>query len=69
MSYDQLSLPTFWLEDPAGWFQHTEAEFMLARLPANYYVCYMQVILALSSEVLTAVRDLTRDVTAATLEP
>jgi hypothetical protein len=48
---------------------HAEAEFALARLPANSYVCYMHVVRALPSEVLTAVRDLTRDITAATPEP
>jgi hypothetical protein len=52
-----------------GWFQHAEAEFTLAHLPANSYVCYVHVIRALSSEVLTAVRDLTRDITASTPEP
>jgi hypothetical protein len=62
----RLSLPAFWTQDPAVWFQHAEAEFTLARLPANSYVCYVHVISALSSEVLTAVRDLTRDITAAT---
>jgi hypothetical protein len=65
----KLALPTFWLDDPAGWFQHAEAEFTLARLPANCYICYIHVIRALPSEVLAAVRDLTRGVTAATPEP
>ncbi len=36
----KLALPTFWLDDPAGWFQHAEAEFTLARLPANLYLLY-----------------------------
>ncbi len=55
--------PSFWLDDSAGWFQHAEAEFTLftlARLPANSYICYVHVIWALPSEVLAAVRDLTR---------
>jgi hypothetical protein len=69
MSAHKLSLPTFWLEDLAGWFQHAEAEFTLARLPANSYVCYMHVIRALPSEILIAVRDVTRDITANTPDP
>jgi hypothetical protein len=65
----KLALLSFWLDDPAGWFQHAEAEFTLARLPAHSYICYVHVIRALPSEVLAAVRDLTRVVTAATPEP
>jgi hypothetical protein len=57
------------LDDPAGWFQHAEAEFTLARLPANSYICYVHVIRALPSKVLAAVRDLTRVVTATTPDP
>lgn len=67
--HHKLTLPPFWTQDPVGWFLHAEAEFALARVPANSYVCYMHVVRALPSEVLTAVRDLTRDVTAATPEP
>jgi hypothetical protein len=65
----KLTLPPFWTQDPVGWFLHAEAEFALARVPANSYLCYMHVVRALPSEVLTAVRDLTRGVTAATPEP
>jgi hypothetical protein len=65
----KVTLPGFWREDPVGWFQHTEAEFLLARIPANSYVCYIHVIRALPSEILTAVSDLTRDITAATPDP
>jgi hypothetical protein len=65
----KLALPSFWLDNPAGWFQHAEAEFTLARLPANSYICYVHVIRALPSEVLAAVRDLMRVVTAATPGP
>jgi hypothetical protein len=65
----KLALPTFWLDDPAGWFKHAEEEFTLAPLPANCYICYIHVIRALPSEVLAAVRDLTSGVTAATPEP
>jgi hypothetical protein len=38
-----VTLPGFWQEDPVGWFQHAEAEFLLARIPANSYVCYVHV--------------------------
>jgi hypothetical protein len=65
----KVTLPGFWREDPVGWFQHAEAEFLLARIPANSYVCYIHMIRALPSEILTAVRDLTRDITAATPDP
>jgi hypothetical protein len=65
----KVTLPGFWREDPVGWFQHAEAEFLLARIPANSYVCYIHVIRAPPSEILTAVRDLTRDITAATPDP
>jgi hypothetical protein len=65
----KLTLPLFWIQDPVGWFLHAEVKFALARMPANSYVCYMHVVCALPSEVLTAVRDLTRDVTAAMPEP
>ncbi len=65
----KLTLPPFWTQDPVGWFLHAEAEFALAHVPSNSYICYMHVVRALPSEVLTAVRDLTRDATAATPEP
>jgi hypothetical protein len=26
----KLTLPSFWLQDPGGWFQHAEAEFACA---------------------------------------
>jgi hypothetical protein len=65
----KVTLLGFWREDPAGWFQHAEAEFLLARIPANSYVCYIHVIRALPSEILTAVRDLTCNITAATPDP
>jgi hypothetical protein len=66
--HHKLTLPLFWTQDPVCRFQHAEAEFTLARVPANSYICYMHMVHALPSEVLTAVRDLTRDVTAATPE-
>jgi hypothetical protein len=52
-----------------GWFLHVKAEFTLGHLPANSYVCYIHVVRALPSDVLTTVRDLTRLVTAATPKP
>jgi hypothetical protein len=53
--HHKLTLPLFWTQDPAGWFLHAEAEFALACVPANLYVCYMHVVRALPSEVLTAI--------------
>jgi hypothetical protein len=38
-------------------------------MSANSYVCYMHVVRALPSEALTAIRDLTSDITTATPEP
>ncbi len=52
-----------------GWFQHSEAEFTLAHIPANSYVCYIHVIQAMPSKVLTVVRDLTREITVASSDP
>jgi hypothetical protein len=69
LQHHKVSLPSFWTEDPIGWFHHAEAEFLLARIPANSYICYMHIVRALSSDALTAVRDLIRDVTAATPDP
>jgi hypothetical protein len=69
LSQHKLALPSFWTDDPAEWFQHAKAEFTLARLPANLSVCYIHVMCALFSEVLTTVQDLTKDITAATPEP
>jgi len=55
----KLLLPQFWTHDPVGWFHHIEAEFVIARIPANSYLCYLHVVRALPSEVITAVADLT----------
>jgi hypothetical protein len=60
LQHHKVPLPNFWMKDPIGWFQHAEAEFLLARIPANSYVCYMHVVRALPFEALTAVRDLTK---------
>jgi hypothetical protein len=44
-------------------------EFTLIRLLVNSYVCYVQVVQALSSEVLTAVLALICDISTATPKP
>jgi hypothetical protein len=67
-SQHKLFLPSFWLEDPVNWFQPYEVEFTQVCLPTNSYVCYILVIQALPSEVLTTIRDFTRDITTATPE-
>jgi hypothetical protein len=28
----KFTMPTFWVEDPVGWFQHAEAEFTLTQI-------------------------------------
>jgi hypothetical protein len=66
----KVTLPNFWLEDPVGWgFQHAKAEFLLTRIPANSFVCYIHVMHALPSKALIAIRDLARNVTAAMPDP
>jgi hypothetical protein len=40
-SQHKLLLPPIWLQGPVGWFQHVEAEFTPARLPANSYISYI----------------------------
>jgi hypothetical protein len=63
---NKLTLPTFWMEDPVGWFQHAEAAFVL---PANSYVRCIHVMRALPLAALKTVPDLTQDITGATPEP
>jgi hypothetical protein len=48
------------MEDLVGWFQHAKAEYLLARIPADSYFCYMHMVRALPSEALTPVRNLIR---------
>jgi hypothetical protein len=59
-----VTLPPFWPQDPAAWFQHIEAEFLIARVPLTSYLCYLHVIHALPADVVTAVRDVTNTITA-----
>jgi hypothetical protein len=60
-------LPPFWPQDPVSWFQHIEAEFIIARVPLTSYLCYLHVIKAIPSDVITAVRDITSNITAESL--
>ena len=65
----KVNLPAFWTHDPAGWFQHAEADFIYNRIPDNSYVGYVNVVRALPSEVLAAVCDVTRDIAPTTAGP
>jgi hypothetical protein len=56
---NKVTLPPFWPQDPAAWFQHIEAEFVIACIPLTSYLCYLHVIRALPAEVITAIRDIT----------
>jgi hypothetical protein len=60
----KVTLPQFWSHDPAAWFQHIKAEFIIARVPLTSYLCYLHVIHALPADVVTAVRDVTSNITA-----
>jgi hypothetical protein len=60
----KVTLPAFWLQDPAAWFQHIEAEFIIARVPLTSYLCYLHVIRALPPDVVTAIHDITTHITA-----
>jgi hypothetical protein len=50
-------LPPFWPQEPAAWFQHVEAEFLLAH-----------VIRSLPPDAVTSIRDVTRHLTAESLD-
>jgi hypothetical protein len=39
----KMTLPPFWSHDPAAWFQHIEAEFIIARVLLTSYLCYLHV--------------------------
>jgi hypothetical protein len=43
LQHHKVLLPSFWIKDPVGWFQHAKAKFFLALIPANSYVFYMHV--------------------------
>jgi hypothetical protein len=60
----KVTLPPFWPQDPAAWFQHIEAEFLIARVPLTSYLCYLHVIRALPADMVTAVHDVTSTITA-----
>jgi hypothetical protein len=60
----KVTLPSFWTHDPAAWFQHVEAEFVIARVPLTSYLCYLHVIRALPADVVTAIRDITSVINA-----
>jgi hypothetical protein len=60
----KVTLPPFWPQDPAAWFQHIEAEIIIARVPLTSYLCYLQVIRALPPDVVTTIRDVTIHITA-----
>jgi hypothetical protein len=62
----RISLPTFWKEDPRGWFHHIEAEFTIARVPLTSYHCYLHIIRALPADIIAAVHDLIRTITEET---
>ncbi len=59
----RLSLSSFWREDPVGWFQYAEVEFIVANAQLNNYLCYSHVLRALSPEVIDTVRDYVRTFT------
>jgi hypothetical protein len=65
-SSHRLSLSSFWREDPVGWFHYAEAEFVVANLQLNSYLCYSHVLRALSPEVIATVRDYVRTITPET---
>jgi hypothetical protein len=60
----KVTLLQFWSHDPAAWFQHIEAESIIARVPLTSYLCYLHVIRALPADVVTAIRDITNKITA-----
>jgi hypothetical protein len=65
---NRLSLPPFWRQEPAAWFQHVEAEFLLARVPLTSYLCYLHIKRALPPDVVASIRDITRHLTAESLD-
>jgi len=56
---DRVTLPSFWLRNPKGWFFHAEAVFATARVPQTSHLAYLEVIKALPEAVLDAVYDVT----------
>jgi hypothetical protein len=64
----QLSLPQFRPQELAAWFQHVEAEFLLAGVPLTSYLGYLHIIRALSPNIISSIRDVTRHLTAKSLD-
>jgi hypothetical protein len=62
----RISLPTFWKQDPRGWFHHIEAKFTIARVPLTSYHCYLHIIWALPADIIADVHDLIRTITEET---
>jgi hypothetical protein len=63
-SHHRISLPTFWKEDPVGWFHHIEAEFNIARVTLSNYHCYLHISWALLADIIAGVhRTLIRTIT------
>jgi hypothetical protein len=60
----KVTLPPFRPHDPAAWFQHIEAEFIIARVLLTSYLCDLHVIRVLPADIVTAVRDITSNITA-----
>jgi hypothetical protein len=54
---------SLWKEDPVRWFHYAEAEFVVANVQLNSYLCYCHVLRVLSREVIATVRDYVRTVT------
>ncbi len=52
-----LSFSSFWREDPVRRFHYAEAEFFVANLQLNSYLCYSHILHALSPEVIATVWD------------
>ena len=53
----RLYLSSFWREDPVRRFHYAEAEFIVANLQLNSYLCYSHILHALSLEVIATVCD------------
>jgi hypothetical protein len=63
----KVTLLPFWPQEPVASFQHIEAEFVIARIPLTSYLCYLHVIRALPADVVTAICDITSQITAKSL--
>jgi hypothetical protein len=43
----KVILPLFWINNPAGWFLHAEAKFLLMRYAEGSYTCDLHAVGAL----------------------